>query len=152
MKQQSSLLSHILIPCWSSCYGPHVKNIEGKYLLGLVKQCLICCICDVKIRLFLRLITSKRSINNDVFKCHPSNDRNQFLDATGGNDGSVRMFEFGHPEQIVSFRGPNVHDRVNRIRFNSLGNKVCLILVLLLFSIPSFISLSVAAMSLNFVT
>ena len=48
-----------------------------------------------------------------------------FLDATGGNDGSVRMFEFGHPEQIVSFRGPNVHDRVNRIRFTSLGNKVC---------------------------
>ena len=43
----------------------------------------------------------------------------------GGNDGSVRMFEFGHPEQILSFRGPNVHERVNRIRFNSLGNKVC---------------------------
>lgn len=45
-------------------------------------------------------------------------------DVTGGNDGSVRMFEFGHPEQILPYRGPNVNDRVNRIRFNTLGNKV----------------------------
>eukprot|EP00794_Sanderia_malayensis_P010274 gene10274-11329_t len=42
---------------------------------------------------------------------------------TGGNDGSVRMFEFGHPDQIVMFRGPGTNDRVNRVRFNSLGNK-----------------------------
>ena len=35
------------------------------------------------------------------------------------------MFEFGHPDQILSYRGSNVHDRVNRIRFNTLGNKVC---------------------------
>jgi len=42
---------------------------------------------------------------------------------TGGNDGSIRMFEFGHPDQILSYRGSSVRDRVNRIRFNTLGNK-----------------------------
>ena len=48
------------------------------------------------------------------------------------------MFEFMHPEQINSCRGPNVHDRVNRIRFNSLGNKVCLISHFKIYSIFDF--------------
>ena len=92
----------------------------------------------MKVYLFLGLITGKRFVSKDVFKRYPSNHPYFFLDATGGNDGSVRIFEFGHPEQICSFRGPNVHERVNRIRFNSLGNKVCLMSHFRAFSIFSF--------------
>lgn len=51
---------------------------------------------------------------------------NFFLDVTGGTDGSVRMFEFVHPDQITQFRGAGQNDRVNKIHFNSLGNKVSL--------------------------
>ena len=43
---------------------------------------------------------------------------------TGGTDGSVRMFEFVHPDQIAQFRGSGQNERVNKIHFNSLGNKV----------------------------
>ncbi|XP_053557561.1 dmX-like protein 1 isoform X2 [Bombina bombina] len=41
---------------------------------------------------------------------------------TGAQDGSVRMFEWGHSQQITCFRtGGN--SRVTRIRFNHQGNK-----------------------------
>lgn len=44
-------------------------------------------------------------------------------DLTGAQDGSVRMFEWGHSQQIICFRSPG-NSRVTRIRFNHQGNKV----------------------------
>uniref|UniRef100_A0AAX7SXL3 RAVE complex protein Rav1 C-terminal domain-containing protein n=1 Tax=Astatotilapia calliptera TaxID=8154 RepID=A0AAX7SXL3_ASTCA len=41
---------------------------------------------------------------------------------TGAQDGSVRMFEWGHSQQIICFRSPG-NSRVTRIRFNHQGNK-----------------------------
>uniref|UniRef100_A0AAY4DPT2 RAVE complex protein Rav1 C-terminal domain-containing protein n=1 Tax=Denticeps clupeoides TaxID=299321 RepID=A0AAY4DPT2_9TELE len=41
---------------------------------------------------------------------------------TGAQDGSVRMFEWGHAQQITCFRSPG-NSRVTRIRFNYQGNK-----------------------------
>ncbi|XP_029426818.1 dmX-like protein 1 isoform X2 [Rhinatrema bivittatum] len=41
---------------------------------------------------------------------------------TGAQDGSVRMFEWGHSQQIACFR-PGGNSRVTRIRFNHQGNK-----------------------------
>lgn len=46
-----------------------------------------------------------------------------FSDLTGAQDGSVRMFEWGHSQQILCFRSPG-NCRVTRIRFNHQGNKV----------------------------
>ena len=47
-----------------------------------------------------------------------------FSDITGSADGSVRMWEFGHPDEIAKFRDGGVHERVNKVQFNPLGNKV----------------------------
>lgn len=44
-------------------------------------------------------------------------------DLTGAQDGSVRMFEWGHSQQITCFR-PGGNSRVTRMRFNYQGNKV----------------------------
>ncbi|XP_036382466.1 dmX-like protein 1 isoform X2 [Megalops cyprinoides] len=41
---------------------------------------------------------------------------------TGAQDGSVRMFEWGHSQQIICYRSPG-NSRVTRIRFNYQGNK-----------------------------
>uniref|UniRef100_A0A4W3JQR7 Dmx like 1 n=1 Tax=Callorhinchus milii TaxID=7868 RepID=A0A4W3JQR7_CALMI len=41
---------------------------------------------------------------------------------TGAQDGSVRMFEWGHSHQIACFRSSG-NSRVTRIRFNHQGNK-----------------------------
>ncbi|XP_078531680.1 dmX-like protein 1 isoform X3 [Lissotriton helveticus] len=41
---------------------------------------------------------------------------------TGAQDGSVRMFEWGHSQQITCFRSAG-NSRVTRIRFNHQGNK-----------------------------
>ncbi|XP_057307228.1 dmX-like protein 1 [Hydractinia symbiolongicarpus] len=46
---------------------------------------------------------------------------------TGGSDGSVRMFEFVHPDQIAQFRGSGQNERVNKIQFNPLGNKFAVV-------------------------
>jgi hypothetical protein len=51
-----------------------------------------------------------------------------FLDVVGGSDGSIRMFEFMHPEQITLFRAPGQNERVNKIAFNPMGNKVRILL------------------------
>eukprot|EP00111_Clytia_hemisphaerica_P015793 TCONS_00046632-protein len=45
----------------------------------------------------------------------------------GGADGSVRMFEFIHPDQITLFRPPGEHERVNKIAFNPMGNKFAVV-------------------------
>ncbi|XP_048383976.2 dmX-like protein 1 isoform X5 [Stegostoma tigrinum] len=41
---------------------------------------------------------------------------------TGAQDGSVRMFEWGHSHQLACFR-PSGSSRITRIRFNHQGNK-----------------------------
>ncbi|XP_078252424.1 dmX-like protein 1 isoform X2 [Rhinoraja longicauda] len=41
---------------------------------------------------------------------------------TGAQDGSVRMFEWGHSHQLACFR-PSGNSRITRIRFNHQGNK-----------------------------
>ena len=46
------------------------------------------------------------------------------LDVVGGNDGSIRMFEYIHPDQIALFRPPGQTERINKIAFNPMGNKV----------------------------
>uniref|UniRef100_A0A8C7ZS02 Dmx like 1 n=1 Tax=Oryzias sinensis TaxID=183150 RepID=A0A8C7ZS02_9TELE len=69
----------------------------------------------------------KRNINNvRRMTSHPTLP--YYL--TGAQDGSVRMFEWGHSQQITCFRSPG-NSRVTRIRFNHQGNKVteCLILI-----------------------
>uniref|UniRef100_A0A4W3JDW5 Dmx like 1 n=1 Tax=Callorhinchus milii TaxID=7868 RepID=A0A4W3JDW5_CALMI len=44
------------------------------------------------------------------------------VNLTGAQDGSVRMFEWGHSHQIACFRSSG-NSRVTRIRFNHQGNK-----------------------------
>lgn len=46
---------------------------------------------------------------------------------TGGADGSVRMWEFVHPDQIHLFRGPGQNERVNKVQFYGLGNKFAVV-------------------------
>ncbi|XP_039522136.1 dmX-like protein 1 isoform X1 [Pimephales promelas] len=61
----------------------------------------------------------KRNINNvRRMTSHPTLP--YYL--TGAQDGSVRMFEWGHSQQITCFRSPG-NTRVTRIRFNYQGNK-----------------------------
>uniref|UniRef100_A0A670JBT7 Dmx like 1 n=1 Tax=Podarcis muralis TaxID=64176 RepID=A0A670JBT7_PODMU len=43
-------------------------------------------------------------------------------DLTGAQDGSVRMFEWGHSQQITCFRSGG-NSRITRMRFNYQGNK-----------------------------
>lgn len=44
-------------------------------------------------------------------------------DMTGAQDGSVRMFEWKRPQQLICFRQAG-NARVTRLYFNSQGNKV----------------------------
>uniref|UniRef100_A0A8C4RV11 Dmx like 1 n=1 Tax=Erpetoichthys calabaricus TaxID=27687 RepID=A0A8C4RV11_ERPCA len=61
----------------------------------------------------------KRNINNARrMTSHPTLP--YYL--TGAQDGSVRMFEWGHSQQIICFRPPG-NSRVTRLRFNYQGNK-----------------------------
>uniref|UniRef100_A0A671L0G7 DmX-like protein 1 n=1 Tax=Sinocyclocheilus anshuiensis TaxID=1608454 RepID=A0A671L0G7_9TELE len=61
----------------------------------------------------------KRNINNvRRMTSHPTLP--YYL--TGAQDGSVRMFEWGHSQQITCFRSPG-NSRVTRIHFNYQGNK-----------------------------
>lgn len=46
-----------------------------------------------------------------------------FADMTGAQDGSVRMFEWNRPQQLICFRQAG-NARVTRLYFNSQGNKV----------------------------
>lgn len=45
------------------------------------------------------------------------------IDMTGAQDGSVRMFEWNRPQQLICFRQAG-NARVTRLYFNSQGNKV----------------------------
>ncbi|KAG7237538.1 hypothetical protein INR49_032155 [Caranx melampygus] len=68
---------------------------------------------------WLKVKMIKRNINNvRRMTSHPTLP--YYL--TGAQDGSVRMFEWGHSQQIICFRSPG-NSRVTRIRFNHQGNK-----------------------------
>ena len=44
---------------------------------------------------------------------------------TGGVDGAIYMWEWGHQQQISQFQPPGHTSKVCNIHFSSLGNKVC---------------------------
>ncbi|RXM33272.1 DmX-like protein 1, partial [Acipenser ruthenus] len=60
--------------------------------------------------------------SEDFLMIHARDDFSCIQDLTGAQDGSVRMFEWGHSQQIICFRPPG-NSRVTRIRFNYQGNK-----------------------------
>ena len=45
-------------------------------------------------------------------------------DLTGGNDGSLRMWEFGHEREIASYREAGKFQRVTKVHFSQHGSKV----------------------------
>lgn len=44
---------------------------------------------------------------------------------SGHHDGSVRMWEWGHPQQITLFRSAGQFPKVTNLHFSPLGNKIC---------------------------
>ena len=48
----------------------------------------------------------------------------KFTDISGSQDGSIRMWEFGHAGEITSHRTSGSYQRVTRARFSPHGNKV----------------------------
>ncbi|KAG7300161.1 hypothetical protein JYU34_015710 [Plutella xylostella] len=44
---------------------------------------------------------------------------------TGGADGSVQLWEWGHPSCVWSPRAPGAYGKVTRVRFSDYGNKFC---------------------------
>lgn len=46
------------------------------------------------------------------------------IDISGSQDGSIRMWEFGHAQEITSHRTSGSYQRVTRARFSPHGNKV----------------------------
>ncbi len=49
-----------------------------------------------------------------------------FTDLTGSQDGSVRLWEWGHNQCITVARQPGSFPKVSKVMFNAQGNKVCL--------------------------
>lgn len=46
-----------------------------------------------------------------------------FTDVSGSQDGSIRMWEFGHAQEITSHHTSGSYQRVTRARFSPQGNK-----------------------------
>ena len=46
-----------------------------------------------------------------------------FLDVSGCQDGSVRMWEWSHGQAVQNVRPAGVFAKVNRLRFTQQGNK-----------------------------
>ncbi|XP_069136751.1 dmX-like protein 2 [Argopecten irradians] len=44
---------------------------------------------------------------------------------TGGSDGSVRLYEWGHIQPLAMLRQPGVFPKVTKVLFSSQGNKCC---------------------------
>ncbi|XP_033750320.1 dmX-like protein 2 [Pecten maximus] len=44
---------------------------------------------------------------------------------TGGSDGSVRLYEWGHVQPLAMLRQPGVFPKVTKVLFSSQGNKCC---------------------------
>lgn len=44
-------------------------------------------------------------------------------DLTGGQDGSVHLWEWGHPQPVAIPRPPGTYAKVTRVRFSQHGNK-----------------------------
>ncbi len=45
-------------------------------------------------------------------------------DLTGSQDGSVRLWEWGHSQCIATARQPGQFPKVTKVKFNAQGNKV----------------------------
>lgn len=45
------------------------------------------------------------------------------LDLTGGQDGSVQLWEWGHQQPVATPRPPGTYAKVTRVRFSQHGNK-----------------------------
>lgn len=45
------------------------------------------------------------------------------LDLTGGQDGSVQLWEWGHAHPVSTPRPPGTYAKVTRLRFSQHGNK-----------------------------
>ncbi|XP_028679377.1 dmX-like protein 2 isoform X1 [Erpetoichthys calabaricus] len=65
-------------------------------------------------------VLMKRNLNN--VKRITSHPVYQYY-LTGAQDGSVRMFEWNRPQQLICFRQAGNAGRVTRVYFNSQGNK-----------------------------
>jgi len=50
-------------------------------------------------------------------------DNYLFTDIAGQGDGSVAIWEWGHVGVVAQPRTPGTYAKVNRLRFNSQGNK-----------------------------
>ena len=47
------------------------------------------------------------------------------LDLAGGHDGSLRIWEFGHEQEIATYRESGKYQRVTKVHFSPHGGKVC---------------------------
>lgn len=46
------------------------------------------------------------------------------LDLAGGHDGSLRIWEFGHEQEIAMYRDSGKYQRVTKVHFSPHGGKV----------------------------
>lgn len=46
-----------------------------------------------------------------------------FVDLTGGQDGSVHLYEWGHSQPVATPRPAGTYAKVTRVRFSQHGNK-----------------------------
>uniref|UniRef100_A0A8C7ZU86 Dmx like 1 n=1 Tax=Oryzias sinensis TaxID=183150 RepID=A0A8C7ZU86_9TELE len=115
----SSILATQILT-WIDDEEPEAKGYEGNLWL-CISSLYFLTLPPKKLQILLNygLCMIKRNINNvRRMTSHPTLP--YYL--TGAQDGSVRMFEWGHSQQITCFRSPG-NSRVTRIRFNHQGNK-----------------------------
>ncbi|CAH0724980.1 unnamed protein product, partial [Brenthis ino] len=70
-------------------------------------------------KLLMRPVLKHKIDNIKRMAAHPS----QPLYLTGGADGSVQLWEWGHPSCVWSPRAPGAFAKVTRVRFSDYGNK-----------------------------
>ncbi|XP_037874527.1 dmX-like protein 2 isoform X1 [Bombyx mori] len=70
-------------------------------------------------KLLMKPVLKHKIDNIKRMAAHPT----QPLYLTGGADGSVQLWEFGHPSCVWSPRAPGAFAKVTRIRFSDYGNK-----------------------------
>ncbi|XP_068622766.1 dmX-like protein 2 [Battus philenor] len=68
---------------------------------------------------FVTTVLKHKIDNIKRMAAHPS----QPLYLTGGADGSVQLWEWGHPSCVWSPRAPGAFAKVTRVRFSDYGNK-----------------------------
>ncbi|CAH2049435.1 unnamed protein product, partial [Iphiclides podalirius] len=70
-------------------------------------------------KLLMKPVLKHKIDNIKRMAAHPS----QPLYLTGGADGSVQLWEWGHPSCVWSPRAPGAFAKVTRVRFSDYGNK-----------------------------